>query len=507
MRVVNRAVRLSPTRTRRKETLDVGYQNPVIPGFYPDPSVCRVGDEYVLVTSTFSYFPGVPIFRSRNLVDWAQIGNVLDRPSQLDLSATGWMSRGVCAPTIRWHEGKLHVITTVTGFQGDNNFVVTADDPAGSWSDPMRMGISGIDPDIAWDGARYRIDDSTGSVLEGPTMTWAGTGLQYPEAPHLYERDGTWYLMIAEGGTERGHAVSIARGPGPTGPWEPCPANPILSHRSTSSPIQNTGHADLVQAADGTWWMVLLGVRPRGVTPGFHVLGRETFLTAVDWLDGWPVVAPVEMRMAGHPPGPAEDTNDAEMSTRDDFDATVLDPQWVAIRRPPSTFASLTARAGWLTLAGSDETLDSTNSPAFVGRRQRDQGCRVRAAVDSPWSGEAGLTVMMDNMSHYEVAVTGDRIIARGRSGPFQQIVGEARRPDGVVVLQVETASVPGLGPDTVRLGYVDSSGNAHVLAELDGRYLSTEVACGFVGRVIGPYAVGCEAAFDWVDYEALNEP
>jgi xylan 1,4-beta-xylosidase len=495
-----------------------GYRNPVIPGFYPDPSVCRAGTDYFLVTSTFSYFPGVPIFRSRNLVDWVQIGNVLDRPSQLDLSATGWMSRGVCAPTIRHHDDKFWMITTVTGQRGANNFVVTADDPAGSWSDPVRLDIAGIDPDIAWDGhghcwvhtsskhgiARYRIDDTTGAVLEGPEMTWAGTGLQYPEAPHLFQRDETWYLMIAEGGTERGHAVSIARGPTPIGPWEGCPANPILSHRSTSRPIQNTGHADFVQAADGSWWMVLLGVRPRGVTPGFHVLGRETFLTSVEWAEGWPVVAPVEIENDRRPPG--SDTPIAPVG-RDEFVGMTLDPQWIAIRRPASEFASLTARPGWLTLTGTDQTLDSQDSPAFIGLRQRHDNCQVRAAVEVGLTGEAGLAMMMDDMAHVEVAVTGERIIARCRTGPFRQILGVAQRPAGTLVLGIETAPVLGLGPDAVRLGFEGAGGDFHVLAELDGRYLSTEVCCGFLGRVIGPYAVDCQAAFDWFDYREFSEP
>jgi xylan 1,4-beta-xylosidase len=280
-----------------------GYPNPVIPGFHPDPSVCRVGDEFLLVTSTFTWFPGVPIFRSPNLVDWEQLGHVLDRPSQLDLTNTGgWSSLGVFAPTLRHHDGRFWMITTNVTNEGARNFFVSAEDPAGPWSEPTVVDVAGIDPDLAWEAdgtcwlhfsrgpdgiARCRIDDTSGEVLEGPEPTWSGTGLQYPEAPHLYERDGTWYLLIAEGGTHTGHAVSIARGPSPTGPWEGCPANPILSHRSTDRPIQNTGHGDLVAAPDGSWWMVCLGVRPRGMNDGFHVLGRETFLVPVDWVDGW----------------------------------------------------------------------------------------------------------------------------------------------------------------------------------------------------------------------------
>ena len=243
--------------------MSTGYSNPIIPGFHPDPSVCRVGDEYFLVTSTFTYFPGVPIFRSRNLVDWTQIGNVLDRTSQLDLSGThAWSSFGVFAPTIRHHNDRFWMITTVFGTAGLSNILVSTDDPAGPWSDPVTIPVIGIDPDIAWDDAdrcwvhysmgpihRVRIDDRTGDVLDAAQVTWSGTGLQYPEAPHLFQYDGTWYLLIAEGGTQRGHAVSIARGPTPTGPWEGCPSNPILSHRSTDRPIQNTGHADLVMRA------------------------------------------------------------------------------------------------------------------------------------------------------------------------------------------------------------------------------------------------------------------
>ena len=401
------------------------YANPVIPGFHPDPSVCRVGDEFFLVTSTFTWFPGVPIFRSSNLVDWELIGHVLDRPSQLDLSVTGgWSSMGVYAPTIRHHDGRFWMITTNVTTTGAHNFFVTAEDPDGPWSEPTFVEVPGIDPDLAWDRdgncwvhfsggpagiARCRIDDTTGEVLEGPEPTWSGSGLQYPEAPHLYEIEGTWYLLIAEGGTERGHAVSIARGPSPTGPWEGCPANPILSHRSTDRPIQNTGHGDLVEAPDGSWWMVLLGVRPRGGSPGYHVLGRETFLTPVDWVDGWPVVAPVELVVDRRPPGPEAPVTPGG---RDDFDGADLDPRWIAVRRHPADVASLTARPGWLTLAGTDATLD-TEHPVLVARRQQHQQCRVRTLVDPGSAAEAGLTVLMDETAHYEVAVR-----RRPRRGP-----------------------------------------------------------------------------------------
>jgi beta-xylosidase len=497
-----------------------GYQNPIIPGFHPDPSICRVGDEYFLVTSTFTYFPGVPIFRSRDLVHWTQIGNVLDRPTQLDLSATvSWASNGVFAPTIRHHDSRFWMITTMSTGRSLATFYVTAEDPAGPWTEPTAVDVIGIDPDLAWgdDGtcyvhtsigteiARYTIDDLTGAVLEPLATTWSGTGLQYPEAPHLFRRGDRWYLLIAEGGTERGHSVSIARGPTPTGPWEGCPHNPIMSHRSTDWPIQNTGHADLVEFADGTWWMVLLGVRPRGMTPGYHTLGRETFLTPIEWLDGWPVVAPLRLHMENAPP--SMERTDLGWGVRDDFDGHALAPEWVSVRGPLEATVSLTERPGSLTLHGGDADLDSLQ-PTFLGRRQQLLNCRIRTLVDvddviDP-NVEAGLAVRMDEHSHYDVFRRGAEIAVRARIGPLSEVVATAQLPTGPVVLRIETR-LGFLGPDVVVLGYEGDDGTFHELTELDGRYLATESAGGFIGRVVGLYATRGTAAFDWYETTALE--
>jgi len=486
------------------------YANPVMAGFHPDPSVCRVGDEFFLVASSFIYSPGVPIFRSSNLVDWTQIGNVLNRPSQLDLTATeDWSSLGIYAPTLRHHDGQFFMITTNVGSTGAKSFLVTSTEPTGPWSDPVPVPVPGIDPDLAWDAdgdcwvhfsglggiARCRIDSATGTFLDGPDLTWSGTGLQYPEAPHLYQREGIWYLLIAEGGTHGGHCVSIARGPSPAGPWEAAPANPILTHRSTDSPIQNTGHADLVEFTDGSWWMVLLGVRPKGIGPGFHTLGRETFLVPVRWVDAWPVPGDPMPEMAAAP-GPLEAVPPAG---REDFELPVLGHHWVGVRRPPDTVSSLAARPGWLVLRGGEVGLDTTE-PTFVGRRQQHHYCRFSARVEAEPSVEAGLCVLLDQAAHYDVALAGDRVVARARIGSLDSIVGGAPRPDGPVTLTVETR--PDVhGPDSVVLGFEDAAGAAHTLARLDGRYLSSEVTGGFLGRMVGMYAVGGEAAFDWFDY------
>jgi xylan 1,4-beta-xylosidase len=491
-----------------------GFQNPVLPGFFPDPSICRVGDGYFLVTSTFTYFPGVPIFRSRNLVDWTQIGNVLDRRIQLDLRSTqGNTSLGVFAPTLRHHDGRFWMVTTVRTHDGLRNFYVTSEDPAGPWSDPIEVDVVGIDPDLAWDDdgncwlhtalgaiSRCRIDDQTGEVLDGPVMTWSGTGLQYPEAPHLLRRGEHWYLLIAEGGTERGHAVSIARGPAPTGPWESCPHNPIVSHRSTERPIQNTGHADLVEAPDGSWWMVLLGTRPRGTTPHFQVLGRETFLAPVDWVDDGPVVGDIALEMERSPAGA---TAAASGVFRDEFATPTFAPRWLAVRAPREKRASLSAHPGCLTLHGG-ATLEEAE-PAFLGVRQQHHDCRVRARVELVTADAAGLSVWMDDRAHYDVALQRRRVVVTARIGPLVQEVGSVAlaAPGDPVVLTVACENDPrGSEPDLVSLGDEDDAGLSTTIVTLPGRYLSTEVAGGFTGRIIAMFAVGGDASFDWFEYQ-----
>ncbi|NJC85503.1 glycoside hydrolase family 43 protein [Planosporangium mesophilum] len=481
--------------------------NPVIPGFHPDPSVCRVGDQYFLACSSFEYFPGVPVFRSSDLRAWEQLGNALDRPSQLKL-ATAPSSGGVYAPTLRHHRDRFWLATTNSWDRG--HLIVTAEDPAGPWSDPVIVELPGVDPDLAWDTdgtcwftysvfgdgiLQAPIDPYTGKVLADPRRVWSGTGLAYPEAPHLYRIGDQWFLLIAEGGTERGHGVSVARGPAPGGPFEAYPGNPVLSHRSTSRPVQNTGHADLVQAADGSWWMVLLGVRPLGASPAFHVLGRETFLTPVRWVDGWPVPEPV-----------APDPAPVAFGTRDDFDHPTLAPAWLSIRRASTEAGSLTARRGWLTLFATGDSLDGSR-PAFVGRRQQHAACRVRARVDAG-AGRGGVVVRLDERHHFEIETNGEEAWCHARIGPLAQRLGSGRVDRGPVVLYVEVEPAPasfgtiGVPPDRIRFGFEpDRGGDRTCLAELDGRYLSTEVAGGFTGRVIGMYAASGTVAFDWYEY------
>jgi len=218
-------------------------------------------------------------------------------------------SGGIYAPTLRHHDGRFWLIVTNCS-EGGGNLIVTATDPAGPWSDPVRIpSAMGIDPDLAWDEdgtclmsyagfgpeggegiVQSPIDPLTGEVLAERRWLWAGTGGKFPEGPHLYRIGEWWYLLIAEGGTERGHAVTIARSKSPQGPFESNPRNPLITHRGTDEPVQNTGHSDLVERPDGSWAIVYHGVRARGSSPEWHVLGRETFADEVVWEDGWPVL-------------------------------------------------------------------------------------------------------------------------------------------------------------------------------------------------------------------------
>ncbi len=465
---------------------------PIVPGFHPDPSICRVGGTYYLANSSFEYVPGVPIRRSTDLVSWELVGHALTRPSQLPPSE-GAANTGIYAPTLRHHDGRFHLVTTNILEAGRGQLIVTAEDPAGPWSDPVHVpGTDGIDPDLCWDDAgvchltwaSFRpelpgiasvpVDPATGAVLGEPRLLWNGTGLAAPEGPHLYRVDGWWYLLLAEGGTERGHAVTIARARTLAGPYEPAPGNPILTHRSTTHPVQNTGHADLVECADGSWAMVHLGVRPRGKTPQFHVNGRETFLAGVDWVDGWPVVA--EGRFPIEP---------ADHSFTDGFTSAELHPRWVAPGAGPETFTR------W---AGPGELVLAEGRPLLT--RALDEQWTAVARLDVS-RGAAVFVVRIDDRHWYGLTAGGGTVTATLAIGPAREVVTTVAA-GSVVSLRIRALRPPVSGPfqevtepDLVELSVLGEDGRAQVLGAFDGRYLSTEVAAGFTGRVIGVEALG----------------
>ncbi|NLF40571.1 family 43 glycosylhydrolase [bacterium] len=497
------------------------YTNPIIPGFHPDPSICRAGEDYYLVTSSFEYFPGVPLFHSRDLVHWRQIGHCLTRKAQLPLD-NAWISGGIYAPTIRHHAGRFHMITTNTSDGG--NFFVCTDDIDGEWSDPIWLDKEGIDPDLFFDddGAVYytlsrrtagsvhigqcTIDIATGKKCSEWRNIWEGTGGLGPEGPHVYKINGTYYLMIAEGGTEFGHMETVARGPSASGPWESCPRNPILTHRSSGSPIQATGHADLVQTPGGHWFMVCLGIRPFGYHR-VHVLGRETFLAPVTWdADGWPRVGDGRMialeMESDHLPAPCPWP---VRPVRDDFDQPVLGVEWNFIRNPIVERYSLTERPGWLTLYGGPASLDRMEWPTFAGRRQEQLQSCASTLLDfaSVADGEeAGLTVFQNYDHHYEIAVVrrdgANQLICRRRIGDLAAETASMSAPANPLHLRIRAEK------DAYCLEYGVDGTTYHCMDKGRMRYLSTEVGGRFTGVYFGLYATGngkessTPARFDW---------
>jgi beta-xylosidase len=492
--------------------------NPLINGFHPDPSVVRVGDEWFLATSTFEYLPGIPIHRSTDFENWELIGHVATRPGQLaveDVPTAG----GAWAPTIRHRDGVFHLVITDAMGRGMLHF--TATDAAGPWSDGDlilkhdRSGsIDGIDPDIAWgeDGTVYitfsglilggegagqhlgiqqvRVDLEDHVALEEPRSVWSGTGGQFPEAPHLYAVDDRWYLMIAEGGTERGHGVSIARGDSPEGPFDTAPQNPLVSARSTIRPIQNTGHGDLVVGPDGEWLCVLLGVRPRSMTRAFSALGRETFVTSVRWEEnGWPAIDPVQLNVR---PGTRVDIDFAETHE--------LDGEWIAVRATPASVVDLDARPDAIVLHGDGRTMNDSR-PIFVGRRQEHLTNATTARIDVG-GGTGGLAVRYDERFHVEVEAGNGLITARA---VVADLVQEWTAPfsGGVVDLHIDSRRPEGSGgfPRTSDVFHLAATvdGERIDLARVDGRFLASETAESFTGRVIGVYAVtGDVALLGW---------
>jgi xylan 1,4-beta-xylosidase len=503
------------------------YKNPIIPGFHPDPSICKAGEDYYLVTSSFEYFPGVPVFHSRDLINWEQIGYCLTSTSQLPLNKAN-PSAGIYAPTIRFHNGTFYMVTTNVSYGG--NFYVTATDPAGEWSEPIWVEQGGIDPSLFFDddGKVYftsnagengregitqaEIDIGTGRLLSPIRFIWEGTGGRYPEAPHIYKINDTYFLMLAEGGTEYGHMVTISRSSSPWGPFLPCPHNPILTHRNRGGHIvQGTGHGDLIQAHNGSWWLVFLAFR--NAIPLFHHLGRETFIAPVLWdKNGWPVVNhndTVELEMESeclqqHP--------FAGACERDDFELPELNLCWNFLRNPYPDIWSLSARHGWLCLYGSEITLDDIDSPALICRRQQHFDCSVSTLVEfnpSREREEAGLTVFCNNEHHYEIAITlikGKRkIIVRRRVGDLSAVVAMEKIENKPVILEIKADRYR----YTFSYGYCKSS--MKTLSEGGTQYVSAEVTRGcFTGVYLGIYATGngasCKgpAFFDWFDYKEL---
>lgn len=493
-----------------------------------------------MVTSTFEYFPGVPIFHSKDLVHWRQLGHVLSRPSQLDLDEI-LPSKGIWAPTIRYHEGTFYVITTmVRNDRSQHNFYVTATDPSGEWSDPVWLeDAPGIDPSLFFDtdGKVYytgnrvppegqihpknmdiwaqELDLASGKLIGEKQSLWQGAlkVAHAQEGPHVYKVGDMYYLMIAEGGTGHTHAITIARSKSIYGPYEGHRSNPILTHRhlGRDADIVNVGHADLIDTKDGDWWMVCLASRPYG---GYYRnLGRETFLVPVRWESGWPVVAPgigkIEQVMEA--PRLPEHTWPSP-SACDHFDRAKLSDVWNFLRTPREPFWSLEERPGYLRLNLTPASITKPENPSFIGRRQqhmRFAASTVMEFVPRTEHEVAGL-VLLQNMDYqfrmeYGMRDGNTEIRLIRRRGGEENITAAIPLQTDRVYLKVEADQ------QSYSFFYKTDNDEWNTLCEKeDGTILSTDVAGGFTGAYLGLYASSNgtksdhAADFDWFEYISL---
>lgn len=495
--------------------------NPVLPGCHPDPSVCRVGDVYYLVVSSFGYYPGIPVYRSLDLVDWTLIGHVLDRPEQLDLDGLD-VADGVWASTIRHHDGTFYVTSGIArGRTGAQTFVVTATDPAGPWSNPVELDALGIDPSLFFDddgrcwftGARDAAEptvtgpgeiwlrelDLTTLRLVGPThVLWHGALRgQWVEGPHLYKRDGRYVLLAAEGGTERNHAVTAATATTVTGPYVTDPRSPLLTHRNLGPghPVQNIGHADLVDTPAGETWAVVLGVRP---VDGTHVLGRETFLVPVEWSDAGPLFAPgvgVVHLNDGRSDSAHDDSRRPGRVEELDVHAPLAAQGWSSLRAPVTVRVEPGPDdAEVLVLVPSTQPLQGRGTPTFVARRQQHlrfrATCRLRVEALTG-DEQAGVAAFLHQDRFVTLALGVDaggasEVRAVAHTATSTRVLARIPAPAGAVTLVVTGDAA------SYTLAVEAERGQAPtVLGVVDRAFLSTEVAGGFVGVHLGVFADG----------------
>lgn len=507
----------TPYNTALKTDGEITYRNPVIPGFYPDPSICRVGEDYYLVTSTFEYFPGVPVFHSKDLVTWTQIGYCIDRKEQLPMGVN------IFAPNIQYHDGVFYMITTNFGGKG-GNFYVTAKKPEGPWSEPKWVDIRGIDPDLFFDDngkcyiitslfTVYEIDLQTGKLLGEGRKIWYGNGGAALEGPHIYKKDGYYYLMAAEGGTAEGHQVTIARALNIVGPYINNPANPILANENAAGQLNNlhgVGHADIVQADDQSWWMVFHGYRLIGNRGFHHTLGRETCLAPVSWIkDSWPIVngngtASLEMKCNTLPQIKLH-----TISNKSNFDNSKLGLEWNYIQLPNFDNYSLEDRKGYLRLKGDATCIGDNVSPTFVGRRVQDVNFVAATSIEfnPDTSNEVAGISLVNNGTHFDLIVMN----FNGRRNVQVQLQFGSN---------VYKSKMYNLKPGPVKLR-INGDFNNYTFSFAQGNeeykqidcvmstYLSSETVGGFTGVYVGLYATGNgtqstkNAYYDWFEYSS----
>lgn len=508
------------------------YYNPIVTGFYPDPSVCYANGKFYMVNSSFQFFPGVPLWESEDLLNWKPIGHVLTRKSQVELDKVN-TSGGVFAPTIRYNDGRFYMVTT--NDTTHKNFFVYTDDIYSEWSEPVEVDQDGIDPSLFFENGicyfmsngtdedgdhgvvQCIIDPVTGEKKCRSKCIWHGTGGRYLESPHLYKIGGYYYVMAAEGGTEYGHMITYGRGTDPFGPFENYAKNPVLTNRNKAPYIiQGIGHGDLIRKESGEWFILSLGFRQYHIWTTHHQLGREVFLTPVTFdADGW---------FTSGNNGTTDDVHEMQGAlvqnrpTHFEMSNESLKTDWIYLRHPH--FEDYELSGGKAILHGTRISLNETDSPTFVGIRQREFNGTLTANVTLD-NGEAGITAYMDETEHYEVAIRkiGDTETLADRSVGYVPIegaeyeavcrlnIGGIRHLAGRIALSKPEAVLKVKSDNWGYTFSVIADGAEHVLGNGMAKFLSSETCGGFTGVVFGLYAYGTEngkntAAFSEITYD-----
>lgn len=518
------------------------FQNPILAGYYPDPSICRAGDDYYIINSSFAHYPGIPIFHSKDLLNWKLINYAMNRPSQLPLEGSG-VSRGLFAPAIAYNKGLFYIVCTEVSKLG--NFVITATNPAGAWSEPVKLPqVNGIDPSIffddngkayivynsippqnksLWNGHRtirmYEFDYKNLKVVgEEKLLVNGGTDTsKHPvwiEGPHIYQKDGWYYLMCAEGGTGYNHSEVVFRSKNVEGPYVSYEKNPILTQRhldpARKNPITTTGHADLVEDKNGNWWGIFLGCRP--YEGDYYNTGRETFMAPVKWTDGWPVFdlggdevkynypiqAKVDKKM--------ERFNGNYVFT-DRFEKKQLNLRYHFLRTVTENWYNLSANPGYLTINLRKETIAGRSNPSFIGFHQPHLKGEAIAAMEFKAAGDnekAGLALFQNERRNYflcKSAADGKPVVELYKDSLLVTRIALTANNAKTIFLKIVA--------DNDKYSFYYSTNKKDwitVQQNVDAKFLSTKDAGGFVGCLYAMYATSNGAAssnaakFDWFE-------
>lgn len=506
------------------------FKNPILPGYHPDPSICRVGDDYYMVNSTFEWFPGMPIHHSKDLVNWELIGYGIHKPEQLELQEGLGDYMGVFAVTIRYFEGVFYLINTCVQCEKGGNFYITATDPAGPWSDPVWLDAPGIDPSLMWDddGTCYYVGhgnlkgtqdwkDQQGAWLQeldvekgkliGPRkqLTYGhANNAVWTEGPHLYKINGKYLLMVAEGGTGYNHSTTVHHADSVWGPYISDQVNPVLTHRHLGRdyPFHSMGHTDIIETQNGEWWAVMLGKR---YVDGYTLLARETFLCPVVFEGQTPIfnvgkgIVEPEMKRPNLPWSPFK-----EKPIRDEFVGHELDLVWNMLRTPHENWYSV--NNGSLVLNLRPNVLDSLTNPSLLGRRIQHHNFEASFKMDfssKKSSEKAGMILYRRSTCHYQfMKQANELVIVRTERGEKTELA-RTKYNGKSVVLKAE-----GKGRNLI-FSFGTDEQSLEVLGETqDMKTISFEVADGINGPYVGMYATSsgksskAKASFDWFEYK-----